>query len=282
MKSDSSCFPCFLEQLNKTILFAIEDEDERWAAYTQAASVLADLDKEKPPAYNVSLILHKVAQVAGRPDLYADMKREANEKVMAALPSLLGRIKSAENKLEAAFRLALAGSCLDMGVRDNDELEAALEKAFGDGVTRFDFSDLEAALAGAGRILYILDNAGEMVLDRVLLEGLKAHGKMVLAAVKSGPVAMDATMEDAKQVGLEKVGRVIETGTNFAGVVPGVGEGMFQKALESADLVIAKGQASYEALEGRGERFFFMFNVKCDHLGEKLDSKKGDLVLIKG
>jgi uncharacterized protein with ATP-grasp and redox domains len=282
MKSGSICYPCFMEQAHSSVMYAVDDEARRWEILRGVAPMLADLSMDQSPAYNSSLILHRVAELIGDPDPYAAAKKAGNDAAMAMLPALREKIKAAADKLETAVRLAVVGNVIDLGIKHEADLDATVEQALGDGFARFDYDAFKHKLASAKRILYVLDNAGEIVFDKLLMDGLKAQGKMVLAAVKAGPILNDALMADARQVGLDKAVKVIDTGNNFVGVVRDKCSEFFLKVLDTADMVIAKGQGNYETLDDSGDRFFFILKAKCPHVADALGVKKGDLALVRG
>ncbi len=282
MKSDSSCFPCMVKQAYSTVTRAVEDEDKRWEILALSAAVLPDLSRHDSPAYNSSLLLHKVNEHLGMEDPYGDAKRELNDKALALAGQVKERIKASENKLEAAVRLSVVGNVLDLGIAHEADLEETMESAMGDGYARFDYDAFQEKLGSSQRILYILDNAGELVFDKLLIDGLRAHGKMVVAAVKGAPILNDATMEDAAQVGLDKSAKIIDTGNNFVGVFREKSSDMFLKVLDSADMVIAKGQGNYETLDQEGDRFFFILKAKCPYIARSLGIEENRLALVQG
>jgi uncharacterized protein with ATP-grasp and redox domains len=282
MKSDSSCFPCFFEQAHSSVLSVVEDEARRWEVLRGLGPVLAELTPEVSPAHNSSLILRHINRLLGVSDPYQEAKRASNEKVLAMVPAIMSRIKAAPDKLEAAVRLTVVGNVIDLGIKHQADLEETMELALGNGWARFDYGPFQEKLANAKRILYVLDIAGEIVFDRILMEGLKAHGKMTIAAVRGGPILNDATMADAQQVGLDKVVKVIDTGSDNVGAPPELDSNLFKKVLDSADMIIAKGQGNYETLDTVGDRAFFILKAKCDYVARTLGVKKGALVLAQG
>lgn len=282
MKSGIDCFPCFLKQAHSSVTYATEDEARQWQVMTGAAPVLAGLSLDQNPAYNSSLVLHKVNELLGMADPYAAAKKSSNEKALAMLPVLRERIKGSEDKLQTAVRLAVAGNVIDLGIKHEADLETTIEEALGDGFARFEYESFKSRLDSSKNVLYVLDNAGEIVFDRLLIEGLRAHGKMVIAVVKGGPILNDATMEDAAAAGLDKLVKVIDTGSDFVGINREKASPLLLKALDTADLVIAKGQGNYETLDALGPRAFFILKAKCNHVARALGVKLGDLVLAQG
>lgn len=282
MKTGSICYPCFMEQAHSSVCHAIEDEARQCELLREISVLIEGMRMEDTPAYSSSLILQNVNELMGVEDPYAEAKRKSNEEVMALVPAVTDRIRAAPDKLEAAVRLSVVGNVIDLGIKHQADLEATMEQALGDGFARFDYDGFKEKLAASQRILYVLDNAGEIVFDKILIEGLRAQGKMVVAAVRGGPILNDATMEDAKQVGLDKVVRVIDTGCNFVGVVREKSSDFFLQVLDAADMVIAKGQGNYETLDDIGDRGFFILKAKCDHVARALGVNNGDLVLAQG
>lgn len=283
MKSDSSCIPCFIVQAHSSVMRAVDDEEKRFDILRQLGPVFAELSADRPPAYNSTLILNKVRELLGSDDPYAEDKKKSNDEALALVPKVMEKIKASDDKLEAAVRLTVAGNVIDLGIKHDADVEDTMDLALGDGYKRFDYEAFKEKLASSKRILYILDNAGEIVFDKVLIEGLKAHGKLVIAAVKGGPVLNDATMDDAVQVGLDKVvAKVIDTGSNHVGVNRDDASDMFLKVLDTADMVIAKGQGNYETLDESGDRFFFILKAKCPYVAKSLGVEEGDLVLARG
>jgi uncharacterized protein with ATP-grasp and redox domains len=271
-----------MKQAHSSVCYAIEDETRQCELLREISVLIEGMHMEDTPAYSSSMILQNVNELMGVEDPYAEAKRQSNEEALALVPKVLERIRAAPDKLEAAVRLSVVGNVIDLGIKHQADLEDTMEQAMGDGFTRFDYDGFKAKLAASQRILYVLDNAGEIVFDKILIEGLRAQGKMVVAAVKGAPILNDATMEDAKQVGLDKTVRVIDTGCNFVGVVREKSSEFFLQVLDAADMVIAKGQGNYETLDDIGDRGFFILKAKCDHVARALGVDNGDLVLAQG
>jgi len=283
MKSESSCFPCFVEQAHSSVLYALDDDEKRWQVLAEVSQLLPGLRMTDTPAYNSSLILHMVNELMDVTDPYAAAKKDSNAAALALVPTLLGKIRAAADKFEAAVRLSVVGNVIDLGIKHQADLNATIDQALApDGFVRFDYPAFKERIAKAQRILWLCDNAGEIVFDRIVMEGLRAQKKMVVAAVKSGPILNDATMEDAKAVGLDKVARVIDTGSDYVGVVREKCSAMFLKVLDTADLVIAKGQGNYETLDHLGNRAFFILKTKCPHVARSLNVPLNSLVLAQG
>ncbi|MFX1598095.1 MAG: DUF89 domain-containing protein, partial [Promethearchaeota archaeon] len=134
---------------------------------------------------------------------------------------------------------------------------------------------LERAKRG-GRILYLTDNAGEIVFDKLLMKELKRFNVDIIAAVRGGAIVNDATYDDAVQVGLTEIIRVTTTGTDAVGPLRSEISASFQELLNSADFLISKGQGNFEALAGDSayDRFFLL-RVKCKVIADALNVQVG-------
>jgi hypothetical protein len=184
------------------------------------------------------------------------------------------------------IRASIAGNVADYAV--DPELagneEKKLREAFKLKFSMSDFEKFYSRLKSAQNILVICDNAGEIAFDRVLIEEFSRLGKRTAVAVKSGPALNDALRDDALQVGLDKVPntRIITTGQNRMGIDLKSASPALKSAWQSADLVLAKGQANFESLAGWNDKLFFLTMIKCRTLEAELGIKKGSAIFISG
>jgi len=279
MKTYSLCFQCFLKQAHSAASFLTEDDDKLVWVMKDVAAMLPNLDIDDNPAYNSSLVLHRVNEMMGSNDPFRQARLKYDRIAAELIPRLREEINWSADPFEMAVRISVVGNVIDLGIKSDVDLEGTLELAKGAGFKIFQIDELQAALAKSKRLLYILDNAGEIAFDLLLIEQIKKTGKTVLAAVRGGPILNDAVMEDAKIVGLDKLCKVIDTGSNYVGVIRSKCSALFLKALDSADAVIAKGQGNYETLEGTRPAAFFILKAKCAPVAEHIGVQEGDLVL---
>ena len=277
MQTRSACYPCFFKQALSSLERMHAAEAKRLEVYQAVARLVGDLQPEHNPAHNSSQVLHLVNLHLGTDDPYLEAKREYNRLALDLLPGLQERVAQAADPLEAAIRIAVVGNVIDLGIGQEVDLDGPLARAFGDGFARFELEAFRSALERAQCIFYLLDNAGEVVFDRVLIEELRRRNQVVVAGVKGGPILNDATREDAEQAGLLKLCKVLDTGCNFVGVERERSAAMFLQVLDQSDLVIAKGQGNYETLEGTRENLFFILKAKCEVVANHLGVKLGDL-----
>jgi len=279
MKSTSLCYPCFLKQAHSSVSFLTEDEQRRVEVLKEISKMLPGLDSAKNPAYNSTLVLLKVNELMGAVDPYEDARKKYDRLAMELVPELRGEIEASADPLEMSVRMSVVGNVIDLGIKEKVDISGTLELAKGEGFKIFEFDAFKSELQKSKRVLYILDNAGEIVFDSLAIEQMRKLGKAVIAVVKGGPILNDAIMDDAKRVGLDKLCKVIDTGSNYVGVEREKCSPVFLKALDTAELVIAKGQGNYETLEGTRANIFFILKAKCEAVAEHLGVDVGDLVL---
>ena len=202
-----------------------------------------------------------------RHDLTAE-KRHFNELLLGMEDELADRIRQSSDPLDLAIRLAMTGNFIDFGQTggvDERTLRGLVDGAPSMELNADSLADLKQRMRTAKTITYLNDNCGEILLDKLLIsEVLRANpDARITAVVKGAPTSNDATMEDAMQVGLDTVCRVIDNGSDISGTcLTRVNEKTLE-ALDEADLVISKGLANYETLSGRGPNRYFLFLCKC-------------------
>lgn len=279
MKSHLTCQSCLLRQAQEAIGLVTMDADFRQEALRQAREVIAQLDWSLPPPALGQRVHRFLRHLTSTADPYASVKQRMNRRADELYPTWHRRFQEAGPPLEAAVRLAIVGNLLDVGAKTQLSDDAVLA-AFEDALTaplRGSVDELSEAIRHARTILYLADNAGEIVFDRDLLSQLPP-GKFTLV-VRGSPVLNDATLADAEWAGLGAFCDVLPNGSDAPGTILEDCSPAFRERFEAADLILAKGQGNYESLAGTNQRVFFLLKVKCVVLAEALHCPVGSLVL---
>lgn len=263
MRSSLECLPCLVRQAMEAARRASRDEAETEALLRKIMKRLSRMDfGDSPPA--VARGIHRlIRRATGVDDPYGREKARFNAMALELLPSFEKTIASSPDPFAAALRLSVAGNVIDLGAKgDLTEREAfdAVARALEEPLAG-DLEGFRAAALSAKRILYLADNAGEIVFDRPLLRALPAGG--VTVAVRGRPVINDAVMADAVAAGIADIVPVIDNGSDAPGTILRDCSPSFRKAFRSADLIIAKGQGNYETLCDVDAPLWFLFKVKC-------------------
>jgi uncharacterized protein with ATP-grasp and redox domains len=220
-----------------------------------------------------------IRNLTGNDDPYRAVKEHSNNLALGILPDLRAKVMRSSDPFRAAVQMAAYGNVLDLGVRSELEdfhINEAIARAM---TTPFDAdtAELSDAVSKAERILYLADNAGEIVFDRLLIELLPEE--KVTVAVRGRPVINDATMADAEAVGLTERVEVIDNGTDIPGTILAECSDFFRSRFERADLVISKGQGNYETLSDVEKDIFFLLKAKCPVVAMDLDAELDGVVL---
>ncbi|MEW6213728.1 MAG: ARMT1-like domain-containing protein [Nitrospirota bacterium] len=278
MRVHLDCFPCFLRQSVIALRLGTKDESLQKAILK---SILADIqraDTSKPPAYATTFIHRNIRQLLGK-DPFKEIKSEYNQVALGLYPSLKTIIEKSPDTLWTATRLAIAGNVIDFGIFTSVDIEGAIRKALNNPLAVDNYSAFRDAVSITDKILYLTDNAGEIVFDRLLIETLRSLGKKVKAVVKSSPVINDSTMEDAVESGLTEVCEVIDNGSDAVGTILEWTSSKFQETFKDAQLVISKGQGNFETLIDTEKKIFFLFQSKCDVVSKELGLSTGSMLL---
>lgn len=281
MRTSLDCLPCFVGQALDVTRLVGAGEGLRERILRDVLQAASGMDYTRPPPVMGKYIHRLVRELADEPDPYADLKQRFNDMALRVRPQLEERVRQAVNPFEAAVRLAITGNLIDFGTAsrvDEEEVLQAVDRAL-DTPLQGDAAFLEQAVARAESILYLFDNAGEIVFDRLLLDLLPLE--RVVGAVKSGPIINDATMEDARFCGITEMIPVMETGSNAPGAVLEDCSREFLDSLRGADLVLAKGQGNYEALSHLDRDIFFLLKAKCFVVAEDLGCPVGTMMLTR-
>lgn len=277
MHSGVECLPCAVRQCRKLVkLVGGGQEDER-RVVARIERLAPELDLAEPPSTYTSRILLAAMDELGDRDPFVAVKREQNELAWPLAEAADQELGDGPDDLRRALMLAAAGNVIDSGPRHQFPVEAALERL------HFAHDDSEALLerlARGGSVMYILDNSGEVMFDRLVLKRLDGNDVTIVA--RSSPVLNDVTVAEARQLGLEEFGRVIGTGSRFLGVDLATVSDEFRQAYEAADAVIAKGHANFESLAGRGRDGFYVLKVKCELVAEVLGVGLGESACYYG
>lgn len=227
------------------------------------------LDFSRPPPVLAAEIQAQVREITGCADPYRELKAHYNELALSSLPALEHAVCAAPDPLRAATALAIAANVIDLGAKSGlteSEVHAVLASAI-DTPLAGELDAFCVAAAQARRILYLADNAGEIIFDRVLIAQLPRG--CVTVAVRGGPVLNDATRADAQVAGLIPFAEIIDSGAAIPGTWLSSCSASFRRHFHNADLIIAKGQGNFETLSEVSAPLFCLFRVKCEIVAQR-------------
>lgn len=235
------------------------------------------LSEATPDMSAPEIVAHFTAaakEIFGTVEDLSEAKRYFNQLMLAREDALTASVKSANDPLRLALSYSMLGNYIDFGTVENvneDKLSDMLDGARTLLFDEHEFARLKDDLAQAQRLVFLTDNCGEIVADKILIAEilqqfphLSAH-----AIVRGAPVLNDATMDDARQVGLDKLLPVSHNGSAIAGTcLTDISEEAMD-ILDSADIIIAKGQANFETLRACGMNVYYVFMCKCKMFADR-------------
>ena len=280
MRTYFDCIPCFVRQVLDSVRMTTDDEQIQEKVLREALYLGSKMDLSQSPPAMAQKIHRFIREITGVKDPYLEVKNRFNKLALQMYPELKQQVETSAEPLETAVRLAIAGNIIDFGVNSVVE-QSQVEKTIAESLTEpLDMEALEEfreATSQAEDILYLGDNTGEIVFDRLLIEQLPYE--KITFAVKGGPILNDATIEDAQIVGLTDIVNVIDNGSDAPGTILESCSEAFRRRFDKSDLIIAKGQGNYETLSNIDKNVFFMLQPKCVVLARHLGCEIGSLVL---
>ncbi|MCE5215652.1 ARMT1-like domain-containing protein [bacterium] len=281
MKARNACIPCMLSQAYNTAVQCTDDRELQRRILDETMRRYTGVDLTLTPGEHSQVAFELCRELSGVHDPYHRLKTESNEAALELYPALKERLAHSADPLRDALLLAVAGNIIDLAIASRFDLVEDIVKQIDRG---FDVEELEAFRAALGRarsVLYLADNCGEIVFDRLLVEVIGPE--RVALMVKAGPIVNDAMLEDAEQVGLTDLCRVVDTGSNYFGFPWGIVSEQARQEFAAADLVISKGHANFETvseLGPEGDKVWYLLKVKCDEVASELQAQCGDIVLV--
>ncbi len=280
MKIYLDCIPCFIRQALEAVTMVTSDTKQQETVIRKVLALAADMDMAQTPPVMAQQIHRMVRELAQDNDPYRDVKRQFTQLALQLLPGMEKAVREADDPLGAAVRLAIAGNIIDFGVTANiaeDQVEKELNNALACDIDEHQLDLFRKEINKADTILYLTDNAGEIVFDRLLIEQIDP--KKVTVAVKGFPIINDATREDAHLAGLDTMVRLIDNGTDIPGTDLKNGSEALKELFDRADLVISKGQGNYETLSDMNKNIFFILKAKCTVIAKDIGCCVGSMIL---
>lgn len=272
------CLFCYCRVFDRLLEKHVENNARRVRLAKRFFSMLAAANTAQPTPAIARDIHALIREYLDNSDPYQEEKAGSNAQALAVYDKMKAKVEQSPHPFHKALRYSLAGNIIDYGPSHAFDLIQTLDK-----VETADFAvdhsgELEQKVAEAGSILYLGDNAGEIVFDKLFIETMAHPG--ITFAVRGAPVINDVTLQDARDVNMHDVATVITNGYDAPSTILEKASPEFRRAYDRADLIIAKGQGNLEGLMHLDDpRLWFLLTVKCQVIGDHLDVNKGDFVV---
>lgn len=281
MKATPECLACFMSQALRTARLASPDETVHVAVMQETAASLPGMDLNVSPAALSMGLYQSAIDHSGKADPFYEQKREQNALAMEFLPELEQLVAESEDPLDTALHIAAAGNTIDLGALAAHEIDVrgTLDQVLHERFAIDHGATFRESLSRCKNLVYLLDNAGEIVFDRLLIQQLLKH-TAVTAVVKGAPIINDALMEDAIEVGITELCPVIDNGGPFIGSPLDLVPESFLEVLRGADMIVGKGQGNYETVDVFDGDVFLILKAKCQVVARHMGVNYGQVALI--
>ncbi len=292
MRTYVECLVCYMNNALSLAKRSGLSEAGQLDVLTRTASMLSEFTLESTPPL-MSRSIHKIVQqVSGVMDPYYEEKKESNRQALLLMNEIENKVMASEDPLLNAVEYAIAGNSMDFGAYQEIDIMSTIsemiieEKAHkkNEEPQLFNYQSLKKAIENSSTLLYITDNAGEIVFDFILLRIIVTlyNNINITVAVRGHPVLNDATIEDIRQIGLNSEFKVISSGSDVPGTIVDETESEFRDLFYTSDLVVSKGQGNYETLHNEKRIIYFLLKSKCEVIARHTGSRLGDILLLKG
>ncbi len=288
MKTYLECIPCFFRQALDAAKMANADEATQKKILEELSKLIPKISLTASPPEIGRDIYRLVREISGERDPFRKIKEDSNKLALALYPELKKKVNDSPDPLLTAVELAIAGNVIDYGVKNALNIEKEIKEIFAEDAEIikkeskiiFDYQEFRKASSDAEEMLYLADNAGEVVFDKILIEELlREKRRQIIYVVKDSPVINDALIDDAIACGIDKFAQIMSSGSDAPGTVLKFCSPEFLKVYENSQMVISKGQGNFEALSDEDKPIFFLFKVKCPVIGRDIKGNLGDVVL---
>ncbi|MGM0499503.1 MAG: damage-control phosphatase ARMT1 family protein [Bacillota bacterium] len=282
MKMRLDCLPCLFRQTLESARMVTDDQEmikDIIKKYSKMLPEIIDSDQTAPET--TAKMQSYIKKKSGITDPYAELKKKNLEAAHKLLPLVEEEIAAAEDSLLAAFLMSAMGNSIDAGVSLNVNIKENIESALENSFARSDYQQFLEELKNAEELLFIADNTGEAVFDKLLLQKLKKdYDLKITYAVRETAVLNDITYQGAVELGIDQYAEIIKSGSRAPGMIMDAASQEFLKHYKKADLVISKGQGNLESLYNIESNIYFLLKAKCDVIAEVLNVEEGDFVLM--
>ena len=276
MRTYLDCIPCFFVQALKAARITGADENMQKKILDEVSKLVPEFPLESTPPEMGRIIYQSVNKLTGNEDPFREIKKDSNQLILNLYPKLKMMVENSKDRVLTAIRLATAGNIIDYGTPTSFDIEKEVANCLKSDFAVFDYPEFKQALDNAESILYLGDNAGEIVFDKLLIEELQ---KEIIYVVRNKPIINDVLIEDAHDCGIDKIARVISNGSDAPGTVLKLCSEEFLEIYHKAPLIVSKGQGNFETLSEDRAPIFFLLKVKCPVIAEDIGCEVNDMIL---
>jgi len=285
MKVHYECAACFLRQTREALDLATDNETLKMDVTEKVVKIVSENFHKGAVSNVIGTEVHRtIKKETGNHDPYSREREISNDIALDFLPQVDNILGDGSN-LKTYIKIAIAGNVIDFGALGLDmDMESLIIQTMKKDPILDSTEELEKELKLSKNVLFLADNIGEIVFDKILIEKIKEYDVDVTVALKEKPILNDACIEDALKIGLDKVAKLTSTGTDSIGIIEDDLSAEFMKIFHKSDMVIAKGLGNYEGLgemDLKDKPVFCLLNAKCRPVSRDIGVELGDNIVLK-
>ncbi len=286
MKTSLMCMECNIKQVIKLSKLLNISKEKQEVIIKKIFKELSEVSFEKSNPEIMGSITWKITtEIANNKNPYKEIKEYYNQALLDVFQDMKSVVLTSDDKFDTALKIAVIGNVIDFAARHKFDHKTVFEMI--EKINEIDFvidnrKELITQLKNCNQLLYIGDNCGEIVLDKIFIEIIKElyPNIDIYFGVRGAPIINDVTIEDANQVKMDEVAKIISSGTMFPGTILSKSSNEFKEVFNTSDIVIAKGQGNYEGLSDvKRKGLFLMLLVKCSYIGDNIPAKVMDFII---
>ena len=285
MKVHYECAACFLRQTREALDLATDNESLKMDITEKVLKIVSKNFNNDSVSNVIGTEVHRtIKEETGNNDPYIKERKISNDIALDFLPQV-EKILREGNTLKNYIKVAIAGNVIDFGALGLDmDMESLIINTMKKDPVLDSTEDLEEELKRSKTIIYLADNIGEIVFDKILIKKIKEYDVDVVVALKEKPILNDACIDDAIKIGLDKFAKLTSTGTDSIGIIEEDVSAEFMELFNKSDMVIAKGLGNYEGLgemDLKDKPVFCLLNAKCPPVARDIGVELGDNIVLK-
>jgi len=279
MDINLECIYCTIKKADFLFSQHETDEDKKLEFMKEVFETFSMTEKNDTAPYLAAKIMRILNSKLNLSDIYYEIKKQYNNLVCSMEEEISTHIYMSDDNILTAVKYSMIGNFIDFGAMDKvdiSELKKIIESAEKQEITIKEYENFKNDLHNSKNIVYIVDNAGEIVFDKIFIKVLKENYPNIIidVIVRGKPIYNDATITDANEIGLCDIVNVIENGTDIPGTQLDRINIKSKEVIDNADLIIAKGQGNFETLFGCDKNIYYLFLCKCDLFTKRFNLEK--------
>ncbi|MBE5953918.1 MAG: DUF89 family protein [Lachnospiraceae bacterium] len=285
MKANSMCISCILKKQEKLIR-DFSDEDKKSQYINRVLEILRKHGQTESSPWLAEKINQLYEECWGEGEDYTVTKQRYNQLLLSKEKEILSCINNSNDCIRECIKYVSAGNYIDFSAVDNvneHTLDELLQKVNEENISEIEYFNFKRDLEQAKKLVYVTDNCGEILLDKIFIKCIEdKYPKLKITVIVRGQnVINDATIEDAKQVGLTDIVTCIGNGNGAPGTVIKLLSEEAKQALFEADMIISKGQGNFESLFAEGLNPYYIFLCKCELFVRRFGLKQYESVFMR-